>query len=116
MRVFNFSLSFLVQLGALLALTMFWVLLKEPRRRGWIAALLTFVGPGLGHAYNGRPKGAGLALAIICFVDVLISALFISNFSWLLVGAAIGLCAQAVVAYDAYRTARNVHIQPIRWY
>lgn len=81
---------------------------KSPRRP-WIAAGLTFITPGLGHVYVGRPyRGfvalAGLSLASIVWVA---TTMWISSPTYRLVTFAVLLILFFAVIADAIRLARR---------
>lgn len=79
------------------------------RRRGWVAALLTFLAPGVGHVYAGRAR-RGVVAAVIALA-IMIAGLLASmhpappgvRIAWL---ALLPLALVAVMA-DSWWTARR---------
>ncbi len=84
------------------------------RRRPWVAVMLSFVVPGLGHAYCGRIV-KGLVFYVLCMIPVAVvlwsllsragGMAAIINVSYL-VGQAIGL----VAVIDSYYAARHTKV------
>ncbi len=79
---------------------------EQPKPRRWLAVLLTFVSPGLGHAYAGELLRALLIVAAIGFVFQPLVALYYGRTATLFALVCVVLWALAtyiVVAVDAAR-------------
>jgi len=77
-------------------------------RKPWLAALLSFLWPGLGQLYNGRfRKGATLLLLAAAWQLLGIGA--VETFRWWLSSLGGYLLLSLYAAWDAFRVARTLH-------
>src|SRR5215469_78604 len=97
---------------------------KPRRRKAWLAALLSFIEPGLGHLYCGRWRAAGVFYGLIA-LWLLATIAFVSASSplWFTVGWFLGLSAVLllpVAVIEAWLGARRMReFHPVwyaRWY
>src|SRR5574339_589944 len=78
-------------------------------RRPWVAAVLSFIMPGLGHVYSGM-LARGLIFMFLCGISSVVALLILSHptsWSWTL-GCTAGLAQVAIWtagAIDSYRCA-----------
>ena len=81
------------------------------RRHAWLAVVLSFVTPGLGHIYCGRFV-RGLVFVVLCFVPILFVdlAFITSGAGWIvfvILGCLVSLALPVVAAVDGYKSARR---------
>lgn len=86
-------------------------------KRAWLAALLSFVFPGLGQLYNGRWL-RGIFMAIFFWVVVVLMAATYMGLIWVVQTWGL-LCGWAVFLlpvlmwlwsiYDAYKISKNIN-------
>ena len=86
------------------------------RRKPWLAALLSFLCPGVGQLYNGNLRWA-IAAFPVGIVISLVSAFYLADtFQKLLTALAIGFVFDIVFAVQAYREARRLGEVPLQKY
>jgi signal peptidase I len=94
------------------------------RRRPWLAAVLSFIWPGLGHLYGGRGRRALLLLLffppaeLAAFILAVVVPVPVAN---IVIPAVLSLALRALLAHDAARAAsRFGPDRPVplfsRWY
>jgi signal peptidase I len=96
----------------------------EKKRRPWLAALLSFIAPGLGQLYNSQPRRAlfffGAIAAIFIFLMATIhSELTGRSFGFLLVQLAslvLSVLLQLAGIIDAFRQSRRLQSIAPRWF
>lgn len=92
-------------------------------RRPWLAVLLTFLTPGLGHVYSGRLARGVILLITLWALIVVVSSLSLAAPNPLLRMATLGLLALVylLIVADAWRTASRARsafeVRPYnQWY
>jgi signal peptidase I len=90
-------------------------------RRPWLAALLSFLAPGVGQLYNGDPRRGWSLFALFVGLDMT-EALIIPHAAPIVVFAGLFLIALSVLALgiataiQAFRLARRIGATQIAWY
>ena len=85
--------------------------MSHATRKPWVAGLLSFLAPGLGHLYAGRPLkglliGASLLITVIVFAAIAMAPLGPSPFN-VIVGFAMPASVFVFSIMSAVRLARN---------
>jgi signal peptidase I len=92
-------------------------LIRKKKRRPFLAAIATFGVFGLGQLYNGKPRKAIVAYAMLLAIGVFfIVAPISARFSWLVVYLALQLLLCLILIVDAVRDARREREINLRWY
>ena len=86
------------------------------RRKPWLAALLSFLCPGVGQLYNGNLRWALAAFPIGIVISLVSSFYLADSFQKLLTALAIGFVFDIVFAVQAYREARRLGEVPLQKY
>jgi signal peptidase I len=86
------------------------------KRKPWLAALLSFLCPGLGQLYNGNIRLALTALPVGAVLTLVSSLYLFDSLNKLLVALALGFVFDTIYSVQAYREAKlRGAIQPGRY-
>jgi len=78
------------------------------QRKPWLAALLSFLCPGLGQLYNGNMKLALSALPVGALLTLFTSFYLFDTLNKLLTALALGFVFDTIYAVQAYREAKRL--------
>lgn len=76
------------------------------KRKPWLAALLSFLCPGLGQLYNGNLRFALTALPVGAALTLVSAIYLFDSLNKLLVALALGFVFDTIYAVQAYREAK----------
>ena len=90
-------------------------------RRPWLAALLSFLAPGVGQLYNGDPRRGWSLFALFVGLEmteafIIPQAALIAVFAGLLLITLGELALRIATAIQAFRLARRIGATQITWY
>ncbi len=89
---------------------------RAPRRRPWLAALLSLLGHGLGHVYAGRPLAGAFVYALSLAIAIAASCALRAAFAFAVPAILVVLGFWAGQAVLAARVARGAPAPPRRWF
>ncbi len=92
----------------------------EHPRKPWLAAVLSFLSPGLGQLYNGSPRKALFFAVLSSLLIPLLVTTVVQYFWGLLLAASLSLCVFFTYLCDSIREAkrkRSYHLRAVnRWW
>jgi signal peptidase I len=86
-------------------------------RKPWLAALLSFICPGMGQLYNGNLIWALWAIPLTILLSVFGSFFLFDSFAQLMIALFLGFVVDAVFAVQAWREAKQTNgSEPRKWF